>query len=441
MKKIRVLVLKHFAPMQCIGYKDPLEFLANLISRDNICILQFLVILAKGLVEEAGGVWTEEMKEFVFHHLGFTDMMVVVAYDKYNPEPEFHTAAKKMGISLSFLRCVGFLFMRAQVYHYNLHHPDRGPLPVLCASSHTNKHFFDGKEISESEVLDAKDFMHGQVPAMGEKALGNVLVWSNDKIQCRSNHLSAHYRFLMAPMLSEEVQNRWPEQPILLLQIAGRDGHKMTSSMIEARVALMIQQCMKNGRKGRKMVQDACRAFVMNEDMTETQIDIVVGVYAGGDVVKQAFIRWQLGMPLLKEHRKIIDSHLKRQIKRQETAEARGDDAKVYKFKCIREDENGETCGGLLSCLLTTCAKCPKCCKKNTHTKMLIGQWPIKQRSQSQLNIWSVAPSTLPITLLGIMVVLIYAADQDIILEVDTFFQLTRRFKSIHPKRLIGTRR
>jgi hypothetical protein len=154
------------------------------------------------------------MKEFVFHHLGFTDMMVVVAYDKYNPEPEFRTAAKKMGISLSFLRCVGFLFMRAQVYHYKLHYPDRGPLPVLCASSHTNKHFFGGKETSESEVLDVKDFMHGQVVAMGEKALGNVLVWSNGKIQRMSNHLSTDYKFLMEPMLSEEVRNRWPEQPV-----------------------------------------------------------------------------------------------------------------------------------------------------------------------------------------------------------------------------------
>jgi hypothetical protein len=119
-----------------------------------------------------------------------------------------------MGISLSFLRCVGFLFMRAQVYHYNLHYPDRGPLPVLCASSHTKKHFFDGKETSESEVLDAKDFMHGQVAAMGEKALGNVLVWSNGKIQRMSNHLSTDYKFLMEPMLSEEVRNRWPEQPV-----------------------------------------------------------------------------------------------------------------------------------------------------------------------------------------------------------------------------------
>jgi hypothetical protein len=102
----------------------------------------------------------------------------------------------------------------------------------------------------------------------------------------------------------------------------------------------------------------------MNEDMTETQIDIVVGVFAGGDVVKQAFIRWQLGMPLLKEHRKIIANYQQRRIELQEMAEARGDDAKVYKFKCIRKDEDGETCGGLLSCLLTTCAKCPKCCKR-----------------------------------------------------------------------------
>jgi hypothetical protein len=304
----------------------------------------------------------------------------------------------------------------------------------------------------------------------------------------------------MDPMLSEEVRNRWPEQPILLLQIAGRDGNKMTSSMIEARVALMIQQCVKNGRKGGKMVQDACRAFVMNEDMTETQIDIVVGVYAGGDMVKdahrksdagesldatetrivlgckaggekggdmvkeahrksdagesldatetrivfgckaggdmvkeanrksdagesldatetrivlgckaggekggdmvkeahrksdagesldatetrivlgckaggekggdtvaQAFLRMQLQIPLRKEDREIIANYQQRRIELQEMAEARGDDAKVYKLKCIREDEDGETCGGLLSCLLTTRAKCPKCRKR-----------------------------------------------------------------------------
>jgi hypothetical protein len=46
-----------------------------------------------------------------------------------------------------------------------------------------------------------------------------------------------------------------------------------------------------------------------------------------------------------------------------------------------------------------------------------------------------------PTTSVDIMVVLIGAADQHIKLEVDTFFQLTSRFKSIHPKILLGVRR
>jgi hypothetical protein len=65
------------------------------------------------------------------------------------------------------------------------------------------------------------------------------------------------------------------------------------------------------------------------------------------------------------QHRKVIANHYDRRcIELQEKAEARGDDAKEYKFKCMRKDEDGETCGGLRSCLLTTQAKCPKCRKK-----------------------------------------------------------------------------
>jgi hypothetical protein len=72
----------------------------------------------------------------------------------------------------------------------------------------------------------------------------------------------------------------------------------------------------------------------------------------------------QLQIPLREEHQEIIANHQQRRIELQEMAEARDDDAKEYEFKCIREDEDGERCGGLLSCLLTTCATCPKCCKR-----------------------------------------------------------------------------
>jgi hypothetical protein len=121
------------------------------------------------------------------------------------------------------------------------------------------------------------------------------------------------------------------------------------------------------GEKGGNTVKEAHRKSDAGESLNETETRIVLGCKAGGekggDIVAQAFLRMQLQIPLRKEDREIIANYQQRRIELQEMAEARGDDAKVYKFKCIRKDENGETCGGLLSCLLTTQAKCPKCRK------------------------------------------------------------------------------
>jgi hypothetical protein len=212
MKKIRVLVLKHFAPMECIDYKDPLGFLANKIDSNNICIGQYNKILPKSIVEEAGGEWSQEMDEFVFERLAFTDMSVIIAYDKHDPEPEFQIAADKMGISLELLFCVGFFFMRAQAYHYRLCHqdsPNRGPLPIICASRPAHK-FLMGK------------LLQWQVAAMGEKALGNSIVWSNERLSDISRYLSFVYFILMYPKLSEKVRNQWPEVTNVVMQLAGR---------------------------------------------------------------------------------------------------------------------------------------------------------------------------------------------------------------------------
>jgi hypothetical protein len=210
-------------------------------------------------------------------------------------------------------------------------------------------------------VILAEYSMHGQVAAMGEKALGNFIVWSNEILSDISRYLTFVYFILMYPKLSEEVRDQWPEVTNVVMQLAGRA--EKTPEMIEAQTALMRRQLSINGKKGGKIVQDACKAFWLNKDMTEEMNDIVVAVFSGGDIVKEAFSRMQLQIPLRKKHRKVIANYKQRCIELQEKAEARGDDAKVYKFKCIREDENGETCGGLRSCLLTTCATCPICRK------------------------------------------------------------------------------
>jgi hypothetical protein len=306
MKKIRVLVIKHFAPMECIDYKDPLGFLANKIDSNNICIGQYNKILPKSIVEEAGGEWTEEMDDFVFERLAFTDMSVIIAYDKHDPEPEFQIAADKMGISLELLFCVGFFFMRAQAYHYRLCHqdsPNRGPLPIICASRPAHKFLFGGIARCESDVILAEYSMHGQVAAMGEKALGNFNVWSNKKLSDISRYLAFVYFILMYPKLSEEVRDQWPEVTNVVMQLAGRA--EKTPEMIEAQTALMRRQLSINGKKGGKIVQDACKAFWLNKDMTEEMNDIVVAIFSGGekggDVVKQAFLRMQLRMPLRKK--------------------------------------------------------------------------------------------------------------------------------------------
>jgi hypothetical protein len=181
------------------------------------------------------------------------------------------------------------------------------------------------------------------------------------------------------------------------MQLAGRA--EKTPEMIEAQIALMRRQLSINGKKGGKIVQDACKAFWLNQDMTEEMYDIVVAVFSGGDMVReahrksnsgesldatetrivlgckaggekggytvaQAFLRMQLQIPLREEDREIVANYQQRRIELQEKAEARGDDAKEYKFRCIREDENGETCGGIRFCLLTTWASCPICRKK-----------------------------------------------------------------------------
>ena len=115
---LSLIIIKHYAPYSCKGYTDGgCEF--NLIDRKNPCIRAFLLLIARSLHKEGGGIWTDDIAKIVNEKIAFTDMRVTLPESKDKHQREFNTCKKHCKISTDLFDLIGFLGYASQVkYHF-----------------------------------------------------------------------------------------------------------------------------------------------------------------------------------------------------------------------------------------------------------------------------------------------------------------------------------
>ena len=121
----------------------------NKIDRRNVCILQFLKVLAKSLHKEAGGIWSSDTEESVGNSINFVDMLVLVPEVKKKLNSDIKAYNNLAGITLEEFKLVGFILMAAQIRFMHLVHSERTeaePLKVLAASKEASREMF-GDEV------------------------------------------------------------------------------------------------------------------------------------------------------------------------------------------------------------------------------------------------------------------------------------------------------
>jgi hypothetical protein len=307
MDKIRLLLIKHFAPNSSKDYVDPKGDIACKIPRKfstgkakkgnggNVCIEAYLDLITRSLTKHGGGEWNDGMKQNVNEKVGITDMCVIITKDTDNHEAEFMSAAEAMKIPLNLLHSVGFLFMVAQVKYNHLRRPEE-PLKVLCASAAAfHLMFGDAEPYANDILIFLGQSVHGQCVAM-KLPLRNHLVWPTELL----------IKICERVRLAFEGIVPVPKTFEYFLRVGQRNGKEETKEEREAAIEILREQCRRGGRIGGKMVKEAFESFWSGKTLTPKQENIVIGCMQGGETVREAFRKFRNKEPMTETEDRIV---------------------------------------------------------------------------------------------------------------------------------------
>lgn len=116
------IMIAHFAPQSCKGYKDSKQYKSIFckIDRNNPCMRMFDWILAKSLHREAGGEWTDATKQAVSERISIVDAKVLITEDTDGHASEFRTFCHDNDISMDEMDLIGFLLYSFHVKHHDI---------------------------------------------------------------------------------------------------------------------------------------------------------------------------------------------------------------------------------------------------------------------------------------------------------------------------------
>ena len=160
------LMIAHFAPWSCRDYKDTRKYRSPFckIDRENPCMRMFDWILPKSLHKEAGGEWSEEMRQAISERVSIVDAKVLVTKDTEDHAKEFRAFCRDNRISMDEMNLIGFLLFAFHVKHHELGPRSNTPLNVMVSSASAYRELFaDCGYFATKSIRFLSYVAHGQV--------------------------------------------------------------------------------------------------------------------------------------------------------------------------------------------------------------------------------------------------------------------------------------
>eukprot|EP00986_Skeletonema_menzelii_P014440 scaffold9573_cov119-Skeletonema_menzelii.AAC.2 len=255
--KTELLIIKNYAPLSCFG-KMGIRGDFNLISRSNVCILQYLKVLPRSLYKEAGGEdWTDELAESIGECISFIDLHLLVPKKKKTYMKEIRFFAERHNVSELDLKLVTFISHAMHIKYYQLVHGrdrqvgrDTKVLTVVAASKPAHDSFFGHRDEFGNDIVNNE----ARLPHGEDVATRRLARYPDEKLEEISNRLLRVFTAVSEVVPAFVVPS--PEDGSLIAQrFSGRIS--MTEDEKLAQLESIRESCRKGGQKSAKMLEDA----------------------------------------------------------------------------------------------------------------------------------------------------------------------------------------
>jgi len=283
------IIIKHYAPWSCRGYKCRRGFVANLIKRTNQCIVPFLNNVPKSLNKEAGYDWSAEIAKSVDDSVAFVDMRIITPTEKKKCKSEFNTFYRDASITKGQANLLGFILY---AFHVKAHHVNNGEdswsIPVACATKEGWEEVFkSSEEVDTGIVKFLKYIAHGQCWAMR-------LPLMNEDVH--TDELLDHYNYALVELYKYVPLLHLPNPSRIAHRFGARCGENLTD---EERAERKV--CSPSAD-----VKEAWRAYHADEELTPEQCRLVRHAAA----VIEAIRARRAGDALSTEQQELVKDHL-----------------------------------------------------------------------------------------------------------------------------------
>jgi hypothetical protein len=218
---VLLLVLKHYAPWSCSKWKCIWGCTFNFISRTNVCIIAFITVLPRILIQVCGYEWKESFRETLIQVVAFLDANPVLPNCPNRKSHSFFKAYAEeafsgFGIPVdskddNVFDCMDFLYfityLRFLAFAKFSKLSSQSILRVIVASAETRKRWFSVRLTDlklQTHWIIAGFLAHGQCWMM-RLPLFNRLVHPLEFLEKYSKTLRLCYSIVIAAVLNVSV--------------------------------------------------------------------------------------------------------------------------------------------------------------------------------------------------------------------------------------------